>query len=515
MRTLICSLLAIIGLTSIQAAEVTLDLSGAVFGTGQEIHLDSNAERLDPSFAYNYRVEGSIRGTGLLANIVPTGSNIEDLLDQIGTGTVNPLSGVVANPSGRLPINVINQSFDGPIPIPGVAVTPSVSITMKGGVTANGTIRFDVTNVNLSVPIVGSLGTIVFEPGSRLIVGNAYTGFAGTYNTVIETPVFATSRLGLLKVTLAPTGALTGSLKLGGRNYPIKSTLGTTQVTKDIKLPAVGLLLRLSVDFNTPAVLTADLRNDAGSLATFAMNRSLYTDGPPLVRSGAYTIVIQPPKPVAGDVPSVIPAAPGFLLAKITANGNVTFAGVLCDGKAVTSAGALTTGDTVPFYAGLNAGRGALFGTVNLHEQDEPDDITGTLRWLKPIAAGEKIFIAGFDRDCELLGSRFIKPDAGQRIMNFTTGFFSITAGNLASPANPAAVLGSDNRFTTDPSLKASIAVASGLFKGSFRPATGKIPGGFRGVILQKQAKASGFFIGKPAPGDLPEAGAVELMPAL
>ena len=129
MRTLICSLLAIIGLTSIQAAEVTLDLSGAVFGTGQEIHLDSNAERLDPSFAYNYRVEGSIRGTGLLANIVPTGSNIEDLLDQIGTGTVNPLSGVVANPSGRLPINVINQSFDGPIPIPGVAVTPSVSIT--------------------------------------------------------------------------------------------------------------------------------------------------------------------------------------------------------------------------------------------------------------------------------------------------------------------------------------------------------------------------------------------------
>ncbi len=512
MRTLFRFFLAVIGITAGRAAEVALDLSGAQFGTGQEIHLDSNAERLEASFAYNYRIEGSIHGTGLIAALLPNGSKLTDLLGQIGTGTVNPLSGVLPNPTGKLPINVINQSFSGPLSVPGVPTSVSVSVSIKGGVAANGAIRFDVTDVNLTVPIIGSIGSIVFESGSRLIVGNAYSDFVGTYNSLIQTPTFSTSRLGLLKVNLTPTGALTGSLKLGGKNYIIKSTLGTTQVAKDINLPAHGLKLRLSVDFAVAGVLTAELRSDAGSIATFALDRALYSAGPPLVRSGAYTIVIQPPTPVVGDVASTVPAAPGFLLAKISANGSVTFKGVLCDGKPITSGGALVTGDTVPFYASLNAGRGAVFGTATLHDETAPDDITGTLRWLKPIAAGEKLFIAGFDRECELTGSRFIKPDVGQRIIDFTSGNFALTAGNLAAAASVSVSLNSLNRFIAPPTLKATIATASGLLSGSYRPVTGKAPGPFRGVILQKQATVGAFFIGKPAPGDLPEAGAVTLV---
>ena len=168
--TCVSALLLVFANVSARAAgSATVDLGGATFGKGLDVHLSSGATLLPAASSYNYSISGTLHGTGLLSAILPNGTQLGTLLDKIQAGSSSALSGTQLNPGGTLPISLVNRTFSGSFPIPG-AFTVSASVTVIGRVTATGQIRFHVTNVDFNVPGVPDLGTVVFEPGSKLVV---------------------------------------------------------------------------------------------------------------------------------------------------------------------------------------------------------------------------------------------------------------------------------------------------------------------------------------------------------
>jgi hypothetical protein len=156
--------------TAVAAPVVTVNLTGATFGNNLDVHVNSGAQRIAAARSYGYEIEGTVHGTDLLAPLVPPGTDLTDLIESIQTGGSSFLSGKQANPTGTLPFRVINRTYSGEVPTPVPGVSASASVTLLGKITATGLVRFDVTNVNISLLNFTEVGTIVFEPGSKLTV---------------------------------------------------------------------------------------------------------------------------------------------------------------------------------------------------------------------------------------------------------------------------------------------------------------------------------------------------------
>jgi hypothetical protein len=218
------TLLAVLAGSAVTAAigqpVVTVNLAGATFGNNQDVHVNSGAQRIAPARSYGYEIEGTVHGTGLLAGLVPNGTNLADLIDDIQSGGSSFLSGKQANPTGTLPFRVINRTYSGevPTPIPGISATASV--TLLGKITATGLVRFDVTDVNVTIPgVLVDVGTIVFEPGSKLTVSvspaiefkNAAATVsedAGTVSLIVKRRFNATGAVTVNFTTVAGTATL-------------------------------------------------------------------------------------------------------------------------------------------------------------------------------------------------------------------------------------------------------------------------------------------------------------------
>jgi hypothetical protein len=204
-------LLAVLAGSAVTAAfaqpVVTVDLSGATFGNNLDVHVNSGAQRTSAARAYGYEIEGMVHGTGLLAGVVPNHTDLADLIETIQSGGSSFLSGIQSNPTGTLPFRVINRTYSGEVPTPVSGVSASAAVTLLGKITATGLVRFDVTHVNISIPFVNDVGTIVFEPGSKLTVSvSPVIEFKNVATTVSEDA-------GMVELTVKrrfnPAGAVT------------------------------------------------------------------------------------------------------------------------------------------------------------------------------------------------------------------------------------------------------------------------------------------------------------------
>ena len=147
----------------------TINLAGAEFGNAKSVNLSSAPATLDPAPRYYYTLDAKIHGTGLLAPLLPAGTSLEALLEQLQVGAGALLSGNYENPSGTLPFTFIDQSFDNTIPI-GDVVTARIGFDITGDVTAGGVARFRILNVVATAAGIPLTGGIVFEPGSKLTI---------------------------------------------------------------------------------------------------------------------------------------------------------------------------------------------------------------------------------------------------------------------------------------------------------------------------------------------------------
>ena len=162
---------ALLSFSLLEAREVSVYLTGKKFGQGLTINADSGTRKIRAATQYSYDLTGTIRGeagkpTGLL---IKGEMDLAKFVNQISPGGSAFLSGTFANPSGTLPITVLDRSFSGTRNVKGFGPV-SVSFNVVGKILTDGQCVVEVTNVKLKSTPKRKLGTIVFMRGSTLSI---------------------------------------------------------------------------------------------------------------------------------------------------------------------------------------------------------------------------------------------------------------------------------------------------------------------------------------------------------
>ncbi len=153
-----------LGVASASAASsVSVSLDGQAFGSGTTLNVTST-RKLSPATAYQYKIVGTCHSTGDFAGIIPNGTSIKDLFKRkLRTGTIS-------NPEGTRTFTAINNK---PFSITETISTPlPIDVTLSAIVHAgatDGVVFLNITGFAID-PVLPVNGTIVFEPGSKLVI---------------------------------------------------------------------------------------------------------------------------------------------------------------------------------------------------------------------------------------------------------------------------------------------------------------------------------------------------------
>jgi len=232
-------------------------------------------------------------------------------------------------------------------------------------------------------------------------------------------------------------------------------------------------------------------------IAELQTDRSVYSSANRAPLAGKYTLLIP-----ADTLSTDGPFGDGYGSVSVSTKGSLTFKGSLADGTKVSQKVPISKNGDWPLYLNLYKGKGMLLSRV-VFDTNQPDtDLSGLMNWFKrPQVA--KYFPGGFTNESTIVGSLFTKPSATVPLLNLTAAVVGLTNGNLTADIANNVTLDAAGKVTNlDPNkLKVSLSKSSGLMSGSVTPLAGGKAVKFKGAVLQKQARAAGYFLGTDASG--------------
>lgn len=346
--------------------------------------------------------------------------------------------------------------------------------------------------------VESSEATVTFLMDASLVlqanfIRNPFSNLTGSYNGLFyEAGEARPQSSGSVTLLLTDRGRFTAKLQMGKKRYPFVGELGIDgRATNGVARAGTNALtVTLALDLETPAGQIVGLVGDGNWLADLKADRAVSTTPAPF--AGKYTALL----PASGlDTDS--PSGDGYGVVSVTPSGLATFKGSLAEGTVLTQRAPLSADGYWPFYAALYGGQGSVLGWV-LFGDDSATELTGRLRWIKPVMPTGRYYPAGFTNETTLVGSSYVPPvGASSRVIAMTNGIASFSGGNLSASFSNEVTLEANNRVSNVSANKLALTIAkpTGLFKGSVAdPATGtKLS--FKGVLLQNQGAGSGFFL--------------------
>jgi hypothetical protein len=339
---------------------------------------------------------------------------------------------------------------------------------------------------------------------------------------------------GNVKVTVAANGVFTGRIIVGGTGYGFAGTFDQSGVGRfgPTKAARLGIdrtagrrALVLALQWNASSgsgVITGTISDPGVFVASIFAERALFTAAKnpaapqlnvPASWLGTYNIVL------ASSPSTLVPAPRGFGWGRVTvqSSGSIRFTGVLADGTAMTGASTLCPDGSWPLYVAPDSGRSAVTGMVSL-PGDGDSDANGNIWWFKDAQAERAAYPAGWPQGIaiDLFGSRYV---ASKTLAGAFDG--SATAASIASPINTAvsfsggalpkdfiaraSVRGDSLQVVSTElkELKLAMVKKTGVLSGSFLHPSGGKRTPFKGVYLQRQGIAAGFFIGSAQSGEV------------
>ena len=322
-------------------------------------------------------------------------------------------------------------------------------------------------------------------------------------------------------------GAVSGTVNFGGRkarikgNFDLNGQLALNLPLRDDTTVVVQLQLVRTTAGGGESIrgsIEWDGTTTVADLARAPFHSRL--NPAPVALTGRYTMII----PSAEDTGIDEPGGDGFASLTIASSGRVKLTGVLGDGVRFTESACLSADDQFALYANLygrNPLGGQVGGTMTLRDESGVSDFDGVLQWRKIPSEKEKIYPLGFEVTAAAVGSVFISPDRGERVLTQLADQHFNAELSFIGPTAPPPTGGSDgildrvlswaenNRLTHfgPEKLRASANSRTGLITGSFFDPASRTRVSFKGAGLQKQGVAGGNFVN----GD--SSGAVRILP--
>jgi hypothetical protein len=170
----------------------------------------------------------------------------------------------------------------------------------------------------------------------------------------------------------------------------------------------------------------------------------------------------------------------------------------------IISGGSLSPNGNVPLFYGYARGQAVAFGWITFSANDTTD-VQGTVRWEKATSTNTNT-PSGFGNAIQIFGSRYVHVTSGRDI-NWTNPVLTVRNGDLAQPISQSFSLTEHDQFVftapNDNHFGAVLNPAWGNFSGRFVDPTTQRFTAFRGVLLQRQNVAGGFFINSGQSGSV------------
>ncbi|MDB6139138.1 MAG: propanediol utilization protein, partial [Verrucomicrobiaceae bacterium] len=279
-----------------------------------------------------------------------------------------------------------------------------------------------------------------------LTIADLPAGVAGTYAAPLQRSVSLgpdAALGGSVSVAISATGTLTGSLKIGGQSYPLKSRL----VVPLSGMPAASMLVKqttapnLTITFNIDGaanLLVSGGITDGTHFSGFTGWRNRWgttlsaADKETLSHyAGAHTFALKVP---AGQ--PAFPQGTGYGSFNVSPkNGTLSAVGKLADGTAFTCPAFAGPGGEVLVYQALYSSKGSILGTLVVSPGTAgfslpygDDAISGTVNWMRPAITG-RLYPGGFGPyDLKATGGRYTPPVAPKLVLGITDNLVSNNA---------------------------------------------------------------------------------------
>jgi hypothetical protein len=165
--TFIACFAAAAGASAAWAGEsVTIDLTGVEIRHGGSVQRTSAPDTLDPAFAYRYSIDGMVQGSGLgLGTLFPSPTPLAEAMEALAPGSSEFLEGLVCNPSGEHPFELVGQRFEGETVVSGITV--EFGATFGAGIGADDIAWFSITDITLSPSLL--VGSLKFVSGEVVV----------------------------------------------------------------------------------------------------------------------------------------------------------------------------------------------------------------------------------------------------------------------------------------------------------------------------------------------------------
>jgi hypothetical protein len=348
-----------------------------------------------------------------------------------------------------------------------------------------------------------SYGSAISTQAVLTVVPNPFTQLTGTYYGLFAESPAQFQSSGFLTLTLRSLGTYSAKILNAGGGYSFSGAFtvtgqGTAPVSRGKGVTPLIVNMNLDLSGGTEQILGTV--SNAGWSAGLQADRATFSATNPCPNAGKYTLALE------SGGGSQSPGGYGYGTATISAAGSVvSLSGVLSDNTTVllpSASGVSKTGQW-PLYIPLYGKLGSLSGWIDF--TNGPSVLAGEAGWFRVGASG-KLYPAGFTNYPAITGSTFAPGTTRVPVLSETNNLnIILSGGGLGTNLTNTVTLYNTGRFVTNgagiPKLTLSVVPSTGVVSGSFLDPLTLLATPIKGVVLQQQTNAAGFFVSTNATG--------------
>ena len=364
----------------------------------------------------------------------------------------------------------------------------------------------------LPYAVLSTSASYTFPMQSNLVlvanfVPNPFIPERGTFNGLFwDTNEVQEASSGFFTLTLTRSGTFTGKIRTSGNTYTLPTTTkfdvgGQVQFTVPTKQNILTFNLQLDITNPASEQITGTV-SDGNWTAELTADRAVFSasSNKAINYEGRYTLAI-----AGSDDAAASPGGFGCATLSISSAGLLTMSGNLADGKAMSQSVSVSKDGRWPFYASYAAppagNGGAVFSWITFSNLPA-SALGGTMYWFRPAGKAPAVYQSGFTNlMVPVIGSAYNPTD--MPLLALTSGQVTLDGGNLPVAITNQITLAANNIITlttaseNSDKLDLTINKTNGAITGTF--ANPSHPGQtvkIRGVLLQNQTNAVGYFLG-------------------